>query len=380
MSETINLLGGSQTFLGVIATLTILCILNNDGNFITKMLSLVFERIQKQIEILSQKRIKVAPSESTEMKLLVRFLSEENQDELHNEGAKVLRDINNNIDAKSIEYMGLEGTNKPFWERVSTCSEHIMAPFYSFLYCLIVFIFDEVLRSSIPGKDMILSSLAIFTFFSFVFWILIWAHFFRSNSADYQHIQCPERLCAFFKSCSGIVERQGYIIALLIRIFVCVLMVAGTLTAIYWVSLHESGAKILLIFALLMPGLLIGIAKYLAKEGKLEYTHILIASHSVIALIVSTLLALLIHLSVDYFPQLEICLFEYSNLMWLKFAILFFALMNGIIFPFLFPYISYMVLYGDVKRKVALAEQDIAKMHEKNDEKLKEFCEKIPLR
>ena len=55
MSEAINLLGGSQTFLGVIATLTILCILHNDGNFITKMLSLVFDRIQKQIEILSDK-------------------------------------------------------------------------------------------------------------------------------------------------------------------------------------------------------------------------------------------------------------------------------------------------------------------------------------
>lgn len=53
MLETINLLGGSQTFLGVIATLTILCILKNDGNFITKMLSLVFDRIQEQIKILS---------------------------------------------------------------------------------------------------------------------------------------------------------------------------------------------------------------------------------------------------------------------------------------------------------------------------------------
>lgn len=153
MSETINLLGGSQTFLGVIATLTILCILNNDGNFITKMLSLVFERIQKRIEILD--KIKVTPSESTEMKLLVRFLSEENQDELHNEGAKVLRDINKNIDAKSIEYMGLESTNKPFLERVSTCSEHIMAPFYSFLYCLIVFM---IIDTSNVRKDYVLFS------------------------------------------------------------------------------------------------------------------------------------------------------------------------------------------------------------------------------
>lgn len=377
MSEAINLLGGSQTFLGVIATLTILCILHNDGNFITKMLSLVFDRIQKQIEILSDK-IKVTPSDSTEMKLLVRFLSEKEQDELHNEGAKVLRDINNNINAKSIEYMGWEGINKPFLERISTCSEHIMAPFYSFLYCLIVFVFDEVLRSNVPGKDVILSSVAIFTFFSFVFWVLIWTHFFRSNSADYQHIQHPKKLCTFFKRCSEVGEKKGYIIALALRTSLCVMMVVFVLATIYWTISHDLKAKVLLILSLLMPGLVIGIAKYIAKEGKPEYTHILIASHSIMALMVSALLALLIHLSVYFFPQLEICLFEYSNLMWLKFFILFFALMNGIIFPFLFPYISYMALYRDVKRKVALAEQDIAMMHKINDQQLKEFCKKIP--
>lgn len=378
MSETINLLGGSQTFLGVIATLTILCILHNDGNFITKMLSLVFERIKKQIGILS--KIKIVLPESTEMKLLVRFLSEEKQDDLHDEGARLLRNINNEIDAKSIEYMGLESTNKPFLERVSTCSEHIMAPFYSFLFCLIVFIYDEVLRSSIPYKDMILSSLAIFTFFSFVFWTLIWIHFFRVNLADYQHINYPKKLCVFLKKCSETIENRGCIRALVIRTSVCIFVVALVLAVIYWSNFYGLMARILLTVALLMPGLIIGTAKYLAKEGKLEYTHILIASHSFIALIASALLALLIHLSVNYFPRLEICLFEYSDLMWLKFAIFFFALMNGIVFPFLFPYISYMALYGDVKKKVALAEQDIAEMHAKNTKKLKEFCNKIPLR
>ena len=108
MQETISLLGGSQTFLGIIATLTILCILHNDGNFITKMLSLVYDRIKKEIGELS-KKVKVAQSDSTEWKLLMLFLSNDKQDELHEEGARVMRDINSRIDAKSIEYMGLEG-------------------------------------------------------------------------------------------------------------------------------------------------------------------------------------------------------------------------------------------------------------------------------
>lgn len=378
MQETISLLGGSQTFLGIIATLTILCILHNDGNFITKMLSLVYDRIKKEIGELS-KKVKVAQSDSTEWKLLMLFLSNDKQDELHEEGARVMRDINSRIDEKSIEYMGLEVTNKPFLDHVSTCSEHIMAPFYSFLYCLLVFIYDEVLRSGIPGKDWILSSLAIFTFFSFVLWTLVWTHFFRSNSVDYQHIQRPKKICDFLKKCSSFVGELGNIGASGVRIMVCVFFLLLALGVIgFFTGLSEWGAKAVLVMALLLPGLFIGFAKYLAKEGKPEYTHVVIASHIFIAWVVSMVFAFLIHGTVDYFPHLEGCLFEYDSLMLLKFFILFFALMNGIIFPFLFPYTSYMALYGDVKRKVALAKEDVAKMHEENNQKLKEFCEKIP--
>ena len=378
MQETISLLGGSQTFLGIIATLTILCILHNDGNFITKMLSLVYDRIKKEIGELS-KKVKVAQSDSTEWKLLMLFLSNDKQDELHEEGARVMRDINSRIDEKSIEYMGLEVTNKPFLDHVSTCSEHIMAPFYSFLYCLLVFIYDEVLRSGIPGKDWILSSLAIFTFFSFVLWTLVWTHFFRSNSVGYQHIQRPKKICDFLKKCSSFVGELGNIGASGVRIMVCVFFLLLALGVIgFFTEIPEQVAKAIFITALLVPGLFIGFAKYLAKEGKPEYTHVVIASHIFIAWVVSMVFAFLIHGTVDYFPHLEGCLFEYDSLMLLKFFILFFALMNGIIFPFLFPYISYMALYGDVKRKVALAKEDVAKMHEENNQKLKEFCEKIP--
>ena len=377
MQETISLLGGSQTFLGIIATLTILCIFHNGSNFITEMLSLVQKRIQDQIDILS--KVKVSQPESTEWKLLMIFLSNDKQDELHEEGARVMRDINSRIDAKSIEYMGLEVTNKPFLDHVSTCSEHIMAPFYSFLYCLLVFIYDEVLRSGISGKDWMLSSLAIFTFFSFVLWSLVWAHFFRSNSVGYQHIRRPKRVCDFLKKCSSFVGGLGNIGASGVRIMVCVFFLLLALGVIgFFTGLSEWGAKAVLVMALLLPGLFIGFAKYLAKEGKPEYTHVVIASHIFIAWVVSMVFAFLIHGAVDCFPQLNICLFEYNSLIGLKFFILFFALMNGIIFPFLFPYISYMALYRDVKRKVDKANEDVAKMHEENNQKLKEFCKKIP--
>lgn len=377
MQETISLLGDSQTLLGIIATLTILCIFHNGSNFITEMLSLVQKRIQDQIKILS--KVNVSQPESTEWNFLMYFLSNDKKDDLHEEGARVMRDINSRIDAKSIEYMGLEGANKPFLDHVSSCSEHIMAPFYTFLYCLLIFIYDEVLRSGIFGKDWILSSLALLTFFSFVMWLLVWTHFFRSNSVNYQHIQRPKRVCNFLKKCSSLVGGLGNIGASGVRIMVCFFFLLLALGVIgFFTGLSEWGAKSVLVMALLLPGLFIGLAKYLAKEGKPEYTHVVIASHIFIAWMVSMVFAFIIHEAVDCFPQLNICLFEYNSLMELKFSILFFALMNGIIFPFLFPYISYMALYRDIKRRVDKANEDVAKMHEENNQKLKEFCKKIP--
>lgn len=377
MQETITLLGDSQTLLGIIATLTILCIFHNGSNFITEMLSLVQKRIQDQIKILS--KVNVSQPESTEWNFLMYFLSNDKKDELHEEGARVMRDINSRIDAKSIEYMGLEGANKPFLDRVSKCAEHIMAPFYSFLYCLLVFVYDEALRSAIPGKEWMLSSLAVFTFFSYVLWILVWAHFFRSNSAGYRHIHQPKWMCACLKKCSLFVESKGYVYALGIRIAICVCFLLLALGLVGFLpDSAELGAKAVFVMALMGPGLIIGFARYLAKEGKPDYTHVLMGSHLVIAWIVSMVLAALVHVAVDFFPHLKICLFECNDLMVLKFFILFFALMNGIIFPFLFPYFSYIVLYRDVKRKVALAEKDVAQMHEENDQELKEFCKKIP--
>ena len=107
------------------------------------------------------------------------------------------------------------------------------------------------------------------------------------------------------------VESKGYVYALGIRIAICVCFLLLALGLVGFLpDSAEWGAKAVLVMALLLPGLFIGFARYLAKEGKPDYTHVVIASHLFIAWVVSMVFAFLVHVAVDFFPHLKICLFE----------------------------------------------------------------------
>ena len=110
--------------------------------------------------------MKVAQSDSTEWKLLMLFLSNDKQDELHEEGARVMRDINSRIDEKSIEYMGLEVTQQTFFGSMSLPVRNILWLLFtvSSIVCLFLFMM-KCFVLKFRGKDWILSSLAIVYFF-----------------------------------------------------------------------------------------------------------------------------------------------------------------------------------------------------------------------
>lgn len=86
-------LGDSQTFLGTIATLTILCVFSekNSGNFIISVLDGIKERIKVQI---AQLKTNTDMSLPKSYDLLQYFLGRSNiESDLNNEGLKLLRDI-----------------------------------------------------------------------------------------------------------------------------------------------------------------------------------------------------------------------------------------------------------------------------------------------
>lgn len=86
-------LENSQTFLGTIATLTILCVFSkqDSGNFIVLVLEGIRKQMEKQINLLKENTDMELPGS---IRLLQFFLGKANiESELDNEGFQILREI-----------------------------------------------------------------------------------------------------------------------------------------------------------------------------------------------------------------------------------------------------------------------------------------------
>ena len=147
-------LGDSQTFLGTIATLTILCVFSeqDSSNFIVSVLKGIRERIEKQIRQLKENTSMELPDS---IQLLQYFLGNANvESELNNKGVQILREISVKENELKVQYtMNVEFKKDELFEQIKKSEEQFLAPLYSFLFCLVIFVFDELLRVHFVGKE-----------------------------------------------------------------------------------------------------------------------------------------------------------------------------------------------------------------------------------
>jgi len=112
-------LGDSQTFLGTIATLTILCVFSeqDSSNFIVSVLKGIRERIEKQIRQLKENTSMELPDS---IQLLQYFLGNANvESELNNKGVQILREISVKENELKAQYtMNVEFKKDELFEQI----------------------------------------------------------------------------------------------------------------------------------------------------------------------------------------------------------------------------------------------------------------------
>lgn len=64
-------------------------------------------------------------------------------------------------------------------EKIQRSKEQVIAPLYALLFCLTVFICDEIVVGVAGTSDFVVSFLTIFVAFSGIFWLMMWKIFFR---------------------------------------------------------------------------------------------------------------------------------------------------------------------------------------------------------
>lgn len=366
-----ELLGNSQTFLGTLATLTILCIFFCKSNFIYSILEEIKMKFEEEIKSLRTNTKIERITEKTDYKLLRQVANNDNSDnpELKAEAIALLAKI---TDAKlqlQFKYIPVEGTGDTLIEDIHSSKEQILAPLYTFCYCLVIFIFDELLRIPTIGNiDFLCSVLSIFSTISIVFWGLIWIKFlivyFPWNSSKIHN---------FTKE----TEQRGesLLYSVIKKSLLCGLFfIIGIWIIRYFILPHRYLYGIVVSF--IIPIVYIGYKKLFVNKNAKEYTYLLTIGHFFGFILLSVLFCLILFTYIGIFDSYNHWLNPFQIDIF-KIIILCAILLNGLILPFFMPYLCYYIIYikaqrdvKDSKTKAEAIENDLIKS-------LEEFSQKV---
>ena len=183
-----ELLGYSQTFMGVLTSLLVLCIIINNSNFIHEILGKIGDKIDKEIESLDHTiNIEAAYYKLTKKasyKLLQCFIDtpheKERRGELYSQALQLDMKLKASFDNFKSEYSPkFIRPARALIQTVKDSREQVISPLYALLYCLIVFICDEILYNLPTAGNFIVTFLSIFTILSFVLWTILWYSFIK---------------------------------------------------------------------------------------------------------------------------------------------------------------------------------------------------------
>lgn len=363
---SVELLGSSQTFLGTLTTLIILCIFANENNFIYKILDNVVGNFQEEIEKLRVNTNFENVINSSDYKLLTRVVGNEKEDEaLKKEGTKLLSKISNLKLNLQFKYAKIEVFGDKQINAIKLSTEQTLAPLYTFGFCIFIFIFDELLRFSSMGfYNLFYSILATFIAFSFIFWLFIWIKFLINIHGESNSLmrKIKESIENFGNKFNKLPHPLVMIIILTILSSLCVCLIS------YFPIEWRSYA---LIISITLPFSLLGILKSCIHVT--EYSHMFIFKHIFIIIVLAILLCTVLIYCINVNDN---WLIPYNPYLF-KASVFLFTLFNGLILPFLMPYLCYWSIYKKAQNNEKHS-KELAKQKENEiKEELKKFCEKV---
>ena len=150
MNEPFELLGSSQTFLGVLVTIIILFIIEDKTNLITYILKEIGLKLKKQIEALTiTTSLDDSVLQSSDYKLLKYFMNNDDSDkDLHEEGAGLLAKISTERAKFQVRYINVENKDLTLFDKIVGAKEILLAPLYTLFFTITIFIFDELFNVS----------------------------------------------------------------------------------------------------------------------------------------------------------------------------------------------------------------------------------------
>lgn len=391
--SSIEFLGSSQTFLGVLATIIILFIISNNSNLIRAILQEVKEKIARSVENLQVNTDLSEIIKSSEYKLICWFQKAgEGDEKLLEEASKWTAYVNSKRQKLQSKYMEVEIKDPKVLLKIEESKEQSLAPLFSFIFCLVLFVFDELLKAySVKCNDFLLTFLALFIIVSYVFWIMVWMNFVLYMRHDIWKIQSPQynsywkkkivKYRQLFRSwyinhyiCNKLGRPREYVLMLLRSVILIVIVFLMLLMHKYVIPLNT---KWIVLFGVVLPMAIMGIIRLWAYVCENRFTFVFLCGHVLALTALSALLTLVFIHCTDWMGIYDNIILSYSK-PWMKVSSFLFVGLNGIVLPLLLPYYCYNQYYHMAEKKVKDSKKDEEQEVEELMNGIKKFASQLP--
>lgn len=344
----IQLLGNSQTFIGVLATIVVLCVVTGSSNFLYNILESYAKPTRENIKNFKgelEKQTSLLIKADSHKKFL-NFIKSINDNPIHSSSLndianqyKVLHKISLN------EFTGrYNGTYLvPFENRsndICNSREQTFAPLFVFAYCILVFIFDGIVSWFPSTLSQILSVIAIFTLLSTFFLIGIWFKFYSEFYSVSSHKDEKDRHTEPIRISKTTIIKTFFLKALFPTVFtvICLWIIDSVI-----IHIHTLIIRTLIGISIVLPLCVLGWKHIKIRTSFGKYSHSFLLWHFGCVLVLSVSYTILLFLPFDYLISAKI---PYSDKQWeIQCAIIAFIIIFGLILPFAIPYHCYKNIY-----------------------------------
>lgn len=345
-------LGYSQTFVGTLAAIIVLCILAGDSNFIIKAIEKFAISFQKEInEITSRVDQKVFTDKEEYKRLKEIITASHNQysADIHDNALTLWTKINAKLQELIFE------TVTPNFEKIGNdfSPEITNAPLYTLLYIIVLFVFDEAIYVYEDYEDLLISVLFVFTILSILYWLIKW-FFYVGRLRRYIHGTSNEDADTIINKFFSFLSKKNWCLSLLIHLVVVVILVI--VGAFLCCLFHDINVSIRMIifwsFAILFPVVLFGLSRECITFERKRKINILLF-HLVLFIIYSIAIIVLHKGCTCFIDDMKDMYLVYNTTYPLKLTAMLFIIFNGLIIPLALPYLCFKVICTNYARRAS---------------------------
>lgn len=205
---------------------------------------------------------------------------------------------------------------------------------------------------------------------------MIWIAFIKDVKSTltekHKHLeQETQQKCKWFCFCSKISYRKGFIGIIVVNVFVLVFIASGLIPIPIWVRRFVYGMFVG------VPIFIMAIYRISLHPKLGSYSYEFLFRHFFLMFLLVGAIVLLFFLGGCFSSYINEMTIRYENCLALKVGILSFVLFNGLIMPFLAPYIGFRSVLKFARTEAKKGKESVEKVKADIEGSLKKFCEKI---